>query len=141
MSQTSIAFDHIHIISVDPQAAASWYVEILGGEISEHYELRGAPQIAVALAGMILLIRGQRPGEHPSSKNGLAHFADFASHDQWGTDHFGFRVTGDFDAYCETLRVRGARFSVEPHEFLPGSRIAYLDAPDGVTVELVHAGA
>lgn len=139
MSQTSIAFDHIHIISADPEAAATWYVEVLGGEISERYELHGAPQISVALAGVILLIRGQRPGEHPSSKNGLANFADFASHDQWGTDHFGFRVTGDSAAFCDSLKGRGARFSVEPHEFLPGSCIAYLAAPDGVTVELVHA--
>ena len=59
MSQTSIAFDHIHIISADPEAAATWYVEVLGGEISERYELHGAPQISVALAGVILLIRGQ----------------------------------------------------------------------------------
>ena len=34
MSQTSIAFDHIHIISADPEAAATWYVEfLLIGEI------------------------------------------------------------------------------------------------------------
>ena len=31
MSQTSIAFDHIHIVSADPEAAATWYVEVLGG--------------------------------------------------------------------------------------------------------------
>ena len=112
---------------------------MLGGEIADEYELRGAPQICVAFGGAFLLIRGRRPGEDPGPKPALNDFADFASHDQWGTDHFGFRVTGDFHAYCEALRAKGVTFLVEPHDFLPGSPIAYLAAPDGVTVELVLA--
>ncbi len=36
---------------------------------------------------------------------------------------------------------QGTIFSVEPCEFLPGARIAYRQAPDGVTVELVQAKA
>jgi catechol 2,3-dioxygenase-like lactoylglutathione lyase family enzyme len=139
MSTQKIAFDHIHIISADPHTAAQWYVDILGGVIENSYELRGAPQIAVAFDESYLLIRGQRPGEGPSAKPNLQDFADYASHDQWGTDHFGFRISGDFDTYCEALRAKGAKYLVEPHDFLPGSRIAYLAAPDGVTVELVQA--
>ncbi len=33
MSDTSISFDHVHVISEDPHAAARWYEEILGGTI------------------------------------------------------------------------------------------------------------
>ena len=139
MSESVVAFDHIHIISQNPEAAASWYVDMLGGVVTDTYELRGAPQSSVGFDGAMLLIRGQRPGEQPGAGSGLRSFADFASHDQWGTDHFGFRVAGDFDEFCREIRDRGAAFSVEPHEFLPGSRIAYLAAPDGVTVELVQA--
>ena len=139
MSENSVVFDHIHIISKDPEAAASWYTDMLGGVVTDAYDLRGAPQISVAFDGAIILIRGQRPGEHPGSKTDLRSFGDFASHDQWGADHFGFRVAGDFDEFCGSLRQKGAVFSVDPHEFLPGLRIAYLAAPDGVTVELVQA--
>jgi catechol 2,3-dioxygenase-like lactoylglutathione lyase family enzyme len=141
MSQTTIRFDHIHLLSRDAQATAEWYVEMLGGTISQSYALRGAPQICVELDGAALLIRGQRPGEQPAAPAPLQSFADYASHDCWGTDHFGFTVTGDFTAFCEGLRRKGATFSVEPHEFQPGSPIAYLAAPDGVTVELVAAKA
>jgi catechol 2,3-dioxygenase-like lactoylglutathione lyase family enzyme len=141
MSKAALAFDHIHIISEDPEAAAAWYVDMLGGVVTDTYELRGAPQISVEFDGAVLLIRGRRPGEQPGAQPGLTSFGDFASHDQWGTDHFGFRVTGDFDKFCRELRERGATFSVDPHEFLPGSPIAYLAAPDGVTVELVQAKA
>lgn len=141
MSQATIRFDHIRIVSRDPQAAADWYVEMLDGTISQSYELRGAPQICVEFDGAAILIRGQRPGEQPAAPAPIRSFADYTSHDRWGTDHFGFTVTGDFAAFCEGLRQKGATFSVAPHEFLPGSPIAYLAAPDGVTVELVAGKA
>ena len=139
MIDTRIAFDHIHMISEDPEAAAAWYADILGGEIKSSHETLGAQQISVAFAGATLMVRGRRPGEKPGRTNSLQHFADHVSHDEWGTDHFGFNVTGDIDEFCDEIRKKGATFSVEPYEFLPGTRIAYLEAPDGVTVELVPA--
>ena len=43
-----LAFDHIHLISRDPKAAADWYREMFGGEVTAVQEdLRGAPQIDV----------------------------------------------------------------------------------------------
>lgn len=138
MAGSRVAFDHIHIISRNPEQAAAWYVDFLGGEITDSYDVRGAPQIAVSFGDAIVLIRGQRPGEAPGDKNALNHFDGFVSHDQWGTDHFGFQVSGDFFAFCDGLRDKGAKFSVEPVEFVPGRHIAYLEAPDGVTVELVE---
>ena len=92
MSDTGIVFDHIHIISEDPGTAANWYAEVLGGEITGEYEIRGSTQISVAFEGARVLIRGQRPGEEPGRKNSLESFEDYVSHDQWGTDHFGFNV-------------------------------------------------
>ena len=125
MSPPALQFDHVHLISEDPEAAA-WYRDLL----------RGAPQIAVAFGSVSILIRGKRQGKEPGGKNALTHFADYVSHNQWGADHFGFSICGDLPTYCETLKARGAQFSVSPYEFLPGRAIAYLKAPDGVTVEL-----
>ncbi len=142
MSDAKIVFDHVHIISEDPQSSAAWYVEMLGGKITDAYELRGAPQIAVAFEGATILIRGQRPGENPDRTKGIQPFGDFASHDEWGTDHFAFRVHGDLDEFCSCLKEKGATFSIEPDDSIGrtwGGSIAYLNAPDGVSVELVQA--
>lgn len=139
MSDTEIVFDHIHIISEDPKSSAAWYAKVLGGRVTGDSEVRGAPQISVAFESVSLLIRGQRPGEEPSRQNDLQHYADYISHNHWGTDHFGFRVFGDLDVFCDQLRKKGAAFSVEPYDFVPGVRIAYLEAPDGVSIELVQA--
>ena len=53
----AIAFDHIHLISRDPQAAATWYQEMFGGEITAVQEnLKGAPQVDVRVGGMTVVI-------------------------------------------------------------------------------------
>ena len=135
----SLTFDHIHLISADPQATAAWYERILGGRIVADYQLRDAPQINVQVGGMQIIIRGKRPGEAPASTRAMQHFADYSSHDEWGTDHFGYTYRGDLKAFCEEIRAKGAAFAVEPWEFSPGSLICYVAAPDGVSIELVQA--
>ena len=128
MSDFSIVFDHVHLISEDPQLAASWYADKLGGEIVSSREVRGAPQILVAFKGATIIVRGQRPGEQADRKQNL----------HWGTDHFGFQVNGDFDGFCEDLRKKGVTFTVDPMDFRPSVRIAFIEAPDGVSIELLQ---
>ena len=135
----SLTFDHVHLISADPRAAANWYVTILGGEIVAEYELRDAPQINIRVGGMTVIVRGQRPGEEPATARPMQDFDGYSSHDEWGTDHFGYTYRGDLKTYCEELRAKGAKFAVEPWEFSPGALICYLAAPDGVSIELVQA--
>lgn len=143
MRKNKLAFDHIHIISEDPRASATWYVDKLGATINGEIDLRGAPQIKVGLGGMTLLIRGRRSGEDPSMPAPMRDFEDYSSHNEYGTDHFGFTYHGDLRAYCEVLRDRGVKFVVEPWEFIPGSGgvICYIAAPDGVSIEFVQGRA
>ena len=139
MSGAEILFDHLHVISEEPEAAAAWYADMLGGTVIRRSEVRGAPQIAVQFSGATILVRGRRPGEQPAQRPPLRSFDNFVSHDQWGTDHFGFTVVGDLTEFCDAIREKGGEFAVEPYEFAPGTRIAYLAGPDGVSIELVEA--
>ena len=128
MPNASLAFDHVHLVSEDPHAAASWYVDKLGGEIVKSAVSRGAPQISVSFGGAMVIVRGQRPAELAAQKPGL----------QWGVDHFGLRVKGDFDGFCSGLKSKGVAFSMQPTDINPTTRIAFIDAPDGVSVELLN---
>jgi len=94
MDNTNIVFDHVHMISKDPESAATWYVEKLDGEVINSQEVRGAPQVVVAFGDTTIIVRGQRPGEEVVTKQGM----------EWGSDHFGFRVEGDFDGFCDGLK-------------------------------------
>ena len=141
MSGAEIVFDHVHVISEKPESAAAWYADMLGGTVTRRSEVRGAPQIAVEFTGATILVRGRRPGEQPVRRPPLQSFSNFVSHEQWGADHFGFKVAGDLTAFCNDIRRRGGKFAVEPYEFAPGTRIAYLAGPDNVSIELVEARA
>lgn len=128
MPTTSLTFDHVHLVSRDPQATARWYVDNLGGEIVRSIDVRGAPQVYVSFGDAFVIVRGQRPAEHAAEKPGL----------EWGVDHFGMQVKGDFDGFCSGLRSKGVTFSLEPTDFNPTTRIAFINAPDGVSVELLN---
>jgi catechol 2,3-dioxygenase-like lactoylglutathione lyase family enzyme len=137
-----MAFDHIHLTSRDPKAAADWYREMFGGEVTALQEnLRGAPQIDVRVGGMTIVVRGQRPGEHAAETKPTHHFDGYSSHDELGIDHFAFTYRGDLRGFCAELRRRGARMAVEPWEFKPGVVLCYVAAPDGVSIELIQVGS
>lgn len=129
MPNPNITFDHVHLISKDPQSAANWYVDKLGADIVRNLTVRGAPQVYVEIGGgTMLIVRGERPGETTGNKPGL----------EWGVDHFGVRIKGNFAAFCADLKAKGVQFSVEPTDFNPTTQLAFINAPDGVSVELLN---
>ncbi len=122
MANARIVFDHVHHISEDPQAAASWYVDKLGGKI-----LSSDRQIRIDFTTAKVLVRGARPGEQLGIKQGK----------HWGEDHFGLAVEGDFDGLCDELKKKGVVFTQEPKDMSPIARAAFIQGPDGVSIELI----
>ena len=128
MGKATIAFDHVHLVGENPESAGSWYVEKLGGKVVGSAEVGGSMSVRVAFEGTTVIIRGKRGNEQIAGKPGL----------QWGNDHFGFSVNGDFDAYCNDLKRKGVKFTLEPVDFTPTVRIAFIEAPDNVSIELLQ---
>lgn len=138
MSNPAFKFDHVHIISENPKASAAWYVAMFGATITADTIARGAPQIFVDLGGMTILIRGRRPGEAPVAARPIQQYADFSSHNAWGTDHFGFMYEGDLAAFHDELHAKGVTFPVELKQGVGGGLLCYVAAPDGVSIELMQ---
>ncbi len=129
MPNPNITFDHVHLISKNVPATAQWYVDKFGAAIVKSAEVRGAPQVYLEIGdGSMLIVRGERPGETTADKSGNA----------WGIDHFGVHVKGDFLAFCAGLKAKGVAFSAEPRDNGPTTQLAFINAPDGVSVELLH---
>jgi len=87
---------------------------------------------------MTILIRGRRQGEAPVAAQPIQPYADFSSHNTWGTDHFGFLYEGDLTAFCAELRAKGVSFPVELKKGVNGNLLCYVAAPDGVSIELME---
>jgi lactoylglutathione lyase len=120
-------FDHVHVIASDRSVTEKWFLDGLGAELVERRDSRGVPVSEVRLGGVHVLIRGVRNDER---------FAPAAAR-QYGADHVGLRVA-DVDAAVEELRRRGVVIEVEPWDFGPDLRIAFVKGPDNIRVELVQ---
>ena len=121
-------FHHIHVFCSDLDATERWFTEGVGATVVNRADSRGVTGVTLNLGGASVLLRPAREGEVLASAGARS----------FGVDHFGLRVD-DVDATVEALRARGVFIEVEPWDFSPGSRIAFIKGPDEVRIELVQA--
>jgi catechol 2,3-dioxygenase-like lactoylglutathione lyase family enzyme len=121
-----VTWDHVHLRSPDPEATAAWLEKVLGGVI-----IRGANRIDVKLGGANVFIAKVEPGDGVNSPPVTPY---------QGLDHFGLRVNG-IDAVVAELKAKGVHFTMEPTTVRPGVRVAFLRAPEGVSIELLDRNA
>lgn len=118
-------FEHIHLRSPDPEATAEWFGRMFGAEVVRSV-VGGAPRVDVRLGGMDILIA-------PAA----AEVGAAPAHPHQGLDHFGLRVP-DLGAAVAELKGRGAVFTMEPNQLRPGLRIAFLQGPQDISIELLQ---
>ena len=124
-----ITFEHIHLRSPNPEATAAFYAEMFGAEIIRSAPA-GKPRIDLNLGGQAIFIAEVQPGD----KIGAPPDSPYQ-----GLDHIGLRVD-DIDATVAELKAKGVRFTMEPTTIRPGTRIAFLRAPENVSIELLQRG-
>ena len=115
-----IGFHHVTLLSPDPASALSWYVDEFGGERTR---IKGQLD-AVKYGNMYLVATKADPGTLVPG---------------YGLNHIGFAATS-IDALAARLRGHGVKFTLEPRETLNqyGHRIAYVEGPSVVRIELVE---
>jgi len=118
--------DHLHLRSPNPEAAAAFYVSRLGAKITGRTENQGALRVILDLGGLVTYI------EAVAAETVMAPPAPFV-----GIEHVGLRVA-DLAAAASELRANGVKFLVEPREARPGVKIAFIEGPDGVRIELLE---
>ncbi len=128
MSQ--FTYDHIHLRSPDVEETAKWYERVFGAEVIRTMQ-QGQPRVDLKLGGVNIFIAPVTPSE-------TVHAAP--AHPHQGLDHFGFTVSG-IDAVVAELKAKGVEFTKEPTTVRPGTRIAFLKAPQGVSIELLDRNA
>jgi len=113
-------YEHIHIISADPEKTAEFYIKNLGAKKIEVAKVGPGTMVRLDLKGTLFVITS--PREQPAN---------------YGLDHFGL-TTDDLEASAKELKAAGCKFTMEPTEFLPGVRIAFFKTPEDVLIELVE---
>ena len=123
---TRFAFDHVHLRSPDPDATAAWFVESFEARHVRRQETPTSLRVVLDLGGLNLFI-DRVPEGTPSVPP-----APFL-----GIEHLALAVTG-IDAVVEELRAKGVRIVIEPNNPNPTTRIAFVEGPERVRVELLE---
>jgi catechol 2,3-dioxygenase-like lactoylglutathione lyase family enzyme len=119
-------FDHIHLRSTDPEAAAAVWANAFGATVKARVQAGPWLRLVLDLAGVPVFLEQVAPGTHaPPAPPFL------------GIEHVGLAVT-DLDAAIADLAGKGVPLVSGPSEPRPGVRIAFFAMPDGVRVELIE---
>ncbi|WP_158744475.1 VOC family protein [Acidisphaera sp. L21] len=118
--------DHVHLRSADPVAAAKFYVDMFGAKPVSQVATPVGVRVIVDLGGLTLFIE-QVPAETVRAPEPP----------YLGVEHIGLFVSPFDDAVAE-LTAKQAVFVVPPRSPRPGTKIAFVQAPDGVRVEILE---
>jgi catechol 2,3-dioxygenase-like lactoylglutathione lyase family enzyme len=122
-------WEHIHLRSPEPAATAQWYEDKLGAEVIRTPQPDGSTRVDLNLTGQKIFIAKADPtttGASPTTP-------------YMGLEHFGLTVD-DIEAAVAELKAKGVTFTMEPKTIRPGVRIAFLTAPQNVSIELIQRG-
>ncbi len=125
----NFTYNHLHFRSEDPDAAAKFYCDNFGAVITSERPLSTTKSIQLTMNGQPLMtISGRAEGEDP---------VPGSTEPRYGLDHFGFEVD-DMEAAAAHLRTNRVHFICEPWTMPSGSTVAFVEAPDHVSLELIQ---
>jgi len=125
----SYRYSHMHINTANMDKAVEFYQRMFDAKVvSRGQNLPGRTTAALDINGFRLLISDKLYPLGSPIRSG-----DSSPH--LGLEHFGLEAD-DFDQAIADLKAKGAEFLMEPHEFRPGFRIAFVKAPDNVRIEI-----
>ena len=124
-----ISWDHLHIRCQDLEEAENFYTQIMGAEEVARSESKGMPIIRLKLGGTNICLSPKR-----AEMKEVEPLTDLP---RWGAWQIGFKVQDIQEAY-EFFKTKGAKFKAEPTSPRPNFWVAFIQAPDGVEIELMQ---
>lgn len=118
-------FDHIGIKSHDIEKSLDFYTRILGFQILERIDLVGRSFYFIGNDDTRIEIEDANPGDvrlDCSTGYGLYHIA---------------LVVTDIDSLAERLKKEGVTFLMDPIQLREDRKIAFIQDPDGVHIQLI----
>ena len=119
--------NHIHIKAEDPRSTAQWYVDKFGASVAGEAKMGGSVTVRTDLGGVRLNITQASAESLPAG----------SSDPHMGLEHFGIE-TDDIDGAMAELEGKGVKVLEAIRPLPNGMRIAFVEAPDNVRVEIMQ---
>lgn len=107
----------------DVQKAMDFYTRVLGFKLMETVTLAGQPFYFVGDGNMMLEIEPAYDEERLSCDQGFGHLA---------------LCVDNLDEYCQKLKEHRVTFMMEPSQFIPTRKIAFIQDPEGNAIQLIE---
>ncbi len=125
------AINHVHIRAADPHQSAAWYEKFFGAKlVSEREVMPGTITLGMEVGGPCRLNISSKPA-------GSSDERAVAKLNRLGLEHFGFDVE-DLEAEIKKFEEANIRIVLPLTEVTGGTRLAYIEGPDDVLIELVQ---
>jgi catechol 2,3-dioxygenase-like lactoylglutathione lyase family enzyme len=118
--------DHIHIMSSNTEEAVQYFEKMLDGRVISRIDSRGFPLIRLDVHGVPVAVLGTDKADQLVVGKGSK-----------GLDHFGLKVK-NLEQTAQDLKKKGVKFSVEPTVTPWGLKMAFIEGPEGIRIELVE---
>ena len=123
--------NHVHVRSSDPHASAAWYERFFNARKLWAREIMpGTVTVSMEVGGPVRLNISSKPEGTPDDRSA-------AELNRLGLEHFGFDVA-DLAGELARLEAAGVRVVLPLTDTPTGSRLAYIEGPDDVLIELVQ---
>ena len=113
-----LGFHHVHLMVPDRDAAAKWFSDTFGGEVTRFKNLRRLP--GIRYGDMWLLLSNSRQ-------------QTAGTHDR-ALDHIGWKVP-DLDGLVKRLEGQGVKIVVQPRRS-GNVKLAFIEGPGRVKIEI-----
>ena len=127
----SYFINHVHIRSENPRTSAKWYEKFFGAKIlSEKEVMPGTVTVSLDAGGSTRLNISSQP-------DGSSRKTTPAELNVLGLEHFGFQ-TDDIQSDIENFEASGIPIVLNITVIQGGTKLAYIEGPDKVLIELVQ---
>lgn len=121
----SFTYDHVHLQTTDLDATVSWFERMFDARRLWSGEFRGTMITRLGFHGTFVNIFHRAPTmPKVTPEDAVIH-------------HFALRPD-NFDEAIADLERRGARFHIEPVATGPYLRLAFIEGPDSLRIEIIE---
>ena len=123
-------YDHTHFRCSDLEKTVAFFKEHFGAREVNRFEANGLAIVTLDIGGLWYNFSPKRPGESVDSNTQSVRY---------GVYHIALQ-SDDLEAEAAKMKRRGVKFTREIAQSNPTTKFAFIEGPDGISIEILQRG-